>query len=106
MPICWLASAMRRSAAAISGRRSRSSEGSAPGITGGWRSSGAGGTVSSAGRLADEDGDGVFELGAGDGDVGVLDARGVELGLGLGYVGFRSYAALKAIEGELQGASV
>jgi len=58
------------------------------------------------GRFSDEDGDGVFELSAGYGDVGVLHARGIELGLGLGYIGFGSYSALKAIECELEGVGV
>src|SRR6185295_5133523 len=42
MPICSFASATRRSAAAISGLRSKSSDGRPGGISGGWRSSGAG----------------------------------------------------------------
>ena len=58
------------------------------------------------GRLADQNGDGVFELGAGYGYVGVLHTRGVELCLGLGHVGLGSYAALEAIECELEGVGV
>src|SRR5580692_10090811 len=50
IPICSLASSTRRSSAAISGRRSRSSEGNPTGTDGRWRTvSGAGARVNLAG---------------------------------------------------------
>lgn len=53
------------------------------------------GEIEFGGRPTDEDGDGVFVLGASDGDVSVLDACGVELGLRFGDVGSRGYPAAK-----------
>lgn len=51
MPICSFASWVRLSAAAISGRRSSSCDGSPTGITGGSTRSGSGARVNSAGGL-------------------------------------------------------
>ena len=62
-----------------------------------------GGQGEGGGRLADEDGDGVLELGADDGDVAGLDARGFELGLGLIDVGLAGDAAFEAVGGDAEG---
>ena len=84
MPMRSLASAARRSAEAMSGRRSSSCDGRPAGMTGGVGAGAeASGSGERGGRLADEDGDGVLVLGALDGDVGGLDACGFELGLRL-----------------------
>ncbi len=105
MPICSLASAVRRSAAAMSGRRCEQLGGKAGRD---WRRRGAerqrrGRQSERGGRLADEDGDGVFKLRARDGDVGGLDLGVLQLGLGLGEVGLGGDAADEAVVGDADG---
>src|ERR1700722_19951472 len=54
-------------------------------------------------RLADQDGNGRFELRSFDGNISVLDHGGLQLSSGLRNIGFRSSAAFKPVGGELQG---
>ena len=105
MPIWALAAAARRSAAAMSGRRSRSCEGHQREFAAAAdrRSVERRGGMLKVGQLVVGDGaDGVLELGAGHADVDELGAYGVELGLGLGYVGFRADAAGETALGEVE----
>ena len=92
MPICSFASATRRSAAAMSGRRSRSCDGTPTGITGGSRFSGDGGKAEFRRRLADQHRDGVLDTAPAHRDIGVLHAGGFELRLRLSDVGLRRSA--------------
>src|SRR5882672_5423232 len=89
MPICSFASAARRSAAAMSGRRSSSCDGRPTGIAGGW--------------LSNQDGDRVFELRPLHGDIGSLHTRGIKLRFGLGHIGHGGGASCETIRRELQG---
>ena len=86
----------------MSGRRSSSSEGNPGGIAGGGVVSGKGCWLNSAGRLADQDGDGVLECGAIDGHIDGLRARGFELRLRLRHIHAGCDAALVAAVGQLQ----
>ena len=61
---------------------------------------GARGDGELGGRLADQDGDGMFELGALDSEVDQLRLRGVELGLGLRHVAIGGDAAGEAVARE------
>ena len=105
MPICSLAAAMRRSFAAISGRRSSKAAGITPGISGitceAWHQRKR--RQSKLGRrLADQHRDGMFILRSLDFDVGALHPGLVELRSGFCHIGLGRRAALEAILGELQ----
>ena len=102
MPICSFASAIRRSTAAISGRRSRSCDGSPTGNHGRLQVQRIGRQAELCRRFPQQDGDGVFVLRALDPNVRVGYARGIELSLRLGHVGFGRGAALIAGGGEPQ----
>ena len=102
MPICWLAAAAWRSASAISGRRSSRAEGKPTGIARRSDLNGRARNGELRGRLAGQNGDGVFQLRALDSQVGQLRLRGVELGFGLRHVGIGSHAAGEAVAGEHQ----
>ena len=82
-PICAFAWATPRSAAAMSGRRSRSSEGMPTGVAGGFASSSLCRKGECRCRLTNQDSNGVFILGAQDSEVGVLSLCRSQLGLGL-----------------------
>ena len=86
-PIWALAAAIRRSAAAMSGRRSSSVDGSPAGITGTSAAPALGRDRQLGRRPADQHGDRVLELGAHDADRDRLGPRGFELGAGLRHVG-------------------
>ena len=101
MPICALAAAARRSAAAMSGRRSSSCEGTPRGTLG--REIERRGRNAEAGEFEVGDGaDGVLKLGAGHADVDELGAHGFKLGAGLGDVGFGGDSAGKAALGQVE----
>ena len=90
-----LAAATRRSAAATSGRRSSSCEGTPIARRAGVkRLAAAGLEAEGAGLAADEHGDGVLVLGAAQAGVFGLGAGGLELRLGLLHVGNGRGAAL------------
>ena len=81
MPICSFAEAMRRSSAAMSGRRSSKAAGITPGISGiTWEAwSRAAAAVELRRRLADQHRNGMFILRTLHFDVGTLHAGLVEL---------------------------
>ncbi len=97
MPICSLASAARRSAAAISGRRSSSCDGMPTGITGGVLVKATGGRLQALRRATHQHGDGMFEGGALHAYADVLSARGFELRSRLRHFGAGAQAAIEAI---------
>ena len=72
------------------------------GMAGGWISSGVAGMVSDGGRLAGEDGDGVFVLRAGHGRVNQLRARAFQLRAGLLDVELRGHALIETVHCELE----
>ncbi len=90
-------------AAAMSGRRSSSSDGRPTGISGGRACSGAIGKSEGVRRLSNEDGDGVLVLGTDDSDIAGLNAGGLKLRLGLIDVGLAGDAALEAVGGDAEG---
>ena len=102
MPIWALAASVRRSAPAISGRRSSNSEGTPAGMVGSASVSGIGGKREGRCRHANESGDGVFKLRAGDAYVDGLGLDALVLGFGLGDVDFGGDSALEAHLGELE----
>jgi len=83
-PICALAAAVSRSAAAMSGLRSSSCEGTPTGTLGRARSSGEGGMLK-VGQIDGGDGsDGVLKLRARHADIHQLGVHGFKLRLRLG----------------------
>ena len=85
MPIWAFASAMARSAAAMSGRRSSNSEGTPIGMGGGAVVIGLTGMEKLERRLADQRGDGVLKLRAGETDIDRLGLHVLQGGLRLNY---------------------
>ncbi len=102
-PTWALAEAMRRSAEAMSGRRSSSSEGTPTGTDGGAMANfGTRRDAELGRRLADQHRNGVLELRAADPDVDRLGPGRFELGLGGGDIGLGGGAGIVAVLGDLQ----
>ena len=87
MPMFAFAAATARSAAAMSGRRCSSSDGTTSGTGGTAMFQSAGASVNAAGALADQHRDRVLELRALAVIADRVGARARELGLGLQHVG-------------------
>ncbi len=102
MPICALAAAVRRSAAAMSGRRSSSCEGTPSGTLGSARSSGEGGMLKPDKIVVGDGADGVLVLRARHAHVDKLRAHGFKLRLRLGHVHLGGHAAGKAALGQVE----
>ncbi len=101
-PICALAAAIARSAAAISGRRSSSSEGTLAGMSGIAIVEMLGGERKLRRRLADEYRDRVFELRALHADVDRLRLRALQLRLRLHDIDVRRDTRVIAVARELE----
>ena len=97
-----LAAATRRSAAAMSGRRCSSSDGTPVGMAGGSPASGFSANVEAGCGLADEHGDGVLVLRALHAEVDELRARLFQLRLRLGDIALGAEAALEPDLGKMQ----
>ena len=103
MPIWALAAAVRRSAAAMSGRRWRSCEGTPRGTLGSGEIHRVAKGNAEVGKFAVGDGaDGVLVLGARYADVDELGAHGFKLRVGLCYVHIGGYSAGKTALGEVE----
>ncbi len=94
IPICSLASAARRSAAAMSGRRSSSCDGTPTGITGGVRVAAGIFQPQALRGASHQNRDGMFERRALHADADILRARGLQLSSRLRHFRARAQPAL------------